>query len=669
MQTKKYAQKIKTEALEQQHQAAQMLVDAHIEMAESARKQFFYHEACWHYAQAIIQGERVGVKKTCTKFARRQLDYYYPHIWKLTELDPGGKVYTIVLTPDGKKIISGGSKIIIWDLEIKKKAKEINVVEQSQLSIKILAMAISADGRFLACSIMQQAVSSKKSEKSKSCEDHSIVVWDLHKGKKHALLRGQAKNKVIKSLAFSPDGKILASGSYDKTIWLWQVATGKPICQLAVNFSFWSKCISAMDFSRDGKMLVSGDKSGILMLWDIEKIKSLPHQKQSNLPQISESRLLPAHKATINQLLFSQRGNLLASISEDSSMRIYDSERLFDNKQRLVTRTVYNSLFGEIASIAFDNQNDIIFCGNNSGMLELLTAANGKIIERVKISQRPVFAMCYSAVTNTLISLNGHNSSTKICLWQRGRHFYKWKFESNAEISALAISPDSKILAIGDRRAKVRLLDIASAKPIKTLYWKKLHEKYKVLADFQIFKKNPGVTALSFAGDSKTLYSGDECGQIIAWDIKSSKRELLYKHQDDINTIAVNDSKKILASAASDKLILWDIRAKRYILKEHSRNAATIAFSPNGEFMATGERDRLRLWKVATLTPFFEKKRFTYKQICFASDNKTLALVKRYEICLWQLSINMGKIEVKTKGVLRTLLWHYFQYDFFQRRQ
>ena len=95
--------------------------------------------------------------------------------------------------------------------------------------------------------------------------DKTIKFWDVPEGKLLKTLTGHSF--FIKSIAFSPDGKILASGSWDKTIKLWSVPEGKLLKTLKENFD-----INSISFSKDGKILASGS-NGSIRLWTMPDCK------------------------------------------------------------------------------------------------------------------------------------------------------------------------------------------------------------------------------------------------------------------------------------------------------------------------------------------------------------------------------------------------------------
>jgi WD40 repeat protein len=106
-------------------------------------------------------------------------------------------------------------------------------------------------------------------------------------------------------VAFSPDGKLVASASYDKTVRLWSVATGEAMQRLQHD-----GCVLAVDFSPDGQIVVSGSFDKTVRLWNVVT---------------GETQRLEGHEDSVNAVAFSQDGQVVASASYDSTVQLWDA--------------------------------------------------------------------------------------------------------------------------------------------------------------------------------------------------------------------------------------------------------------------------------------------------------------------------------------------------------
>ena len=160
-----------------------------------------------------------------------------------------GDVHAVVVTPDGRSMVSAGDdrQIIVWDIG-RGAAKR----EWTAHQLQIPTLAISPNGNILAS----------------GSRDTSIRLWSLRTGKRQDTLIGHSGD--VMSVRFSPDGKTLASASYDQTVRLWDVTTGKALRILQGH----TNRVFSVAFSPDGKRLASAGDS-TLRVWDVNESDAL----------------------------------------------------------------------------------------------------------------------------------------------------------------------------------------------------------------------------------------------------------------------------------------------------------------------------------------------------------------------------------------------------------
>ncbi len=247
------------------------------------------------------------------------------------------RVGSLVFTPDGKALAVASGSGPHWGIAL------LDVATWKQLALfsKVTnfthgeCLALSRDGKRLA------GVSGWWGG-----DVTTITLYDVKSRKPLAALKGHARN--VESVAFSPDGTLLASGSRDETIKLWDVKTGK---ELATLKGEWGAARSVV-FSPNGKLLASGHGNGVVKLWDVASRKeSVPLRWRGNLADCNSVAFSPDGKSlaaacdtkvrwwdvsTGNELLaleghtrqvvsvaFSPDGNLLASGSIDRTIKLW----------------------------------------------------------------------------------------------------------------------------------------------------------------------------------------------------------------------------------------------------------------------------------------------------------------------------------------------------------
>lgn len=198
-------------------------------------------------------------------------------------------IYTLVFSPDGKKLIGGGSgyTISVWSVSTGETLQTFSYDVSSHESI--LSLAISPDGKLLAS----------------GSDDATVKLWDAVTGKVLKTLNGH--KHWVTTIAFSHDGKLLASGSFDGNIKLWDVNTGREIKTFESN-SF----VNSVAFRPDGRVLAVGSKEGAIKFWDLSTGKL--------------ERNLLAHHDSVSSLAFSPTEKILFSGGYDNTIKLWNAE-------------------------------------------------------------------------------------------------------------------------------------------------------------------------------------------------------------------------------------------------------------------------------------------------------------------------------------------------------
>ncbi len=287
-------------------------------------------------------------------------------------------VYSVAFNPDGKFFASGyaDGSIRFWNAETGLHLKTFKKGYEAS------GLVFSADGKTLAYAegldihlqdastgeekmrltghtwgMHSMALSPEGNTLASGSEDTTIRLWDMHTGERKKTLNGHTHR--VYSVAFSPDGKTLASGSDDNTIRLWNVDTGETERILTGHAGEFEgvdngpssvEGVKSVTFSPDGKTLASGGGDNIIHLWDIDTGKI--------------NMTLIGHTHWVFSLAFSPDGKTLASGSVDSDIRLWDPHT-GQHKKTLTGHTAW------VRSIAFSSDGKTLVSGSDDGSVLL----------------------------------------------------------------------------------------------------------------------------------------------------------------------------------------------------------------------------------------------------------------------------------------------------------
>ena len=464
--------------------------------------------------------------------------------------------------------------------------------------------------------------------------DGTLRLWDTQaRTTLGEPLRGHTNE--VWGLSFSPDGKTLASSSFDGTVRLWDVQTAR---QLGEPIDADVGAVRSVAFSPDGHTIAFGGSDDTVRLWDV-------------LERRAVGAPLRGHRSSVMSVAFDRDGSTLASGGADRSVFLWNMRtgrgtelgghagkvvgvafspngrmlassdlagdvRLWDVNEQRPLGAPLRARTGEVWSVAFSPDGRTVAASGFDGTVRLWEVRTRRLLsEPLRGHSEAVIGVAY-ANDGTLASASYDGT---VRLWQAGRRNLGEPLGRHEDrVTAISISPDGTTLASGGFDRKVRLWDMVTRRPTRELGDDRLDS----------------VESIAYSPDGRTLAASDVEGSIWLWEMPGGTLAArLEGHDGAVHGIAFAGDGRTLASAGFDGTVrLWSVAEQKQIgdpLTGHRDPVLSVAFSPDGRTLASGGSDgTLRLWDVAEHDAARQLELAegeVVSTVAFAPDGRTLA--------------------------------------------
>jgi len=458
-------------------------------------------------------------------------------------------VYSAVFDPTGDRALTTGhdGRMIVWDVATGVEFMTIEAYPGVDAG-PVYCAVFSPDGAQIASGGGSGAVRGV------------VKLWDASSGIELAVL-GEHESDVL-ALAFSPDGRYIASADESGNVKLWDVRKRYQVRTVACH-STW---VSALEFDSDARTLVTASWDGTINVWD-----ATPFEKR---------RTFWGHRGRVTAVAFAPDGKTIFSGGDDNSIKAWDATRPSGPLS-------LNGHAGQVYSVAYSPDGQYIVSGSTDGTVKLWNADSGTEIMTLAGHEGPVGSVDISPLGDLIVS----GSSDTVRLWElrTGREVRAWLGRGDRGFGAVRFSPDGGQIACRDMDGWILVWDVRTGREVAA------------------FEGDEGtVGAVVFSPDGKCLVFLDRNGVLQVVDVASGIGLVeLEGYSGPVHSLCYDPKgERIVAAAYEDRVRVWDVATGVEVMSLSAGGLGPLAaaYSPDGARIVASFRfdNQIRLWDAQT---------------------------------------------------------------------
>jgi WD40 repeat protein len=465
----------------------------------------------------------------------------------------------------------------------------------------------------------------------------------------------------VTSVAFSPDGRLVATAGYDSLVKLWDAETGQEL----YSFAGHPKGTGGVAFSPDGRRLLTGGGDSPARVWDtktkaeirsftgcadVESVAFSPDgrraligcsEKVAKLWHVAtgkEVRSFRGHTKEVTSVAFTPDGRRVLTGSEDGTARLWD---VGTGKQ---VRSFKAHAKG-VTAVAFAPSGSRVVTAGDDGTAKLWDAETARLIRSFAAHSDWVRSVAFSPDGRRVLIGSGDKTAD---LWDTDTGSLVRSFSNGGDISGVAFSRDGRRVLTGGWPISATLWDADTGRSIRSFAGRSTPvERIAVSQDgarivagdqegrLRIWDTEAGkeirsfaghtsrIASVAFSGDRRLLLTGGDDGFARLWDAEAGKElhafmvpsaapagfdkaslaRAMEQTMNGIGAALSPDRKRVLTATWDNTARLWDAETGRQFrsLVGHTQNVEAVAFSPDGQWMLTGSWDgTAKLWDATT---------------------------------------------------------------------
>ncbi|KAH8653528.1 WD40-repeat-containing domain protein [Xylariales sp. PMI_506] len=420
--------------------------------------------------------------------------------------------------------------------------------------------------------------------------DQTVRIWGAATGELQQTLEGHTD--PVNSVTFSPDGQLVASASYDQTVRIWGAATGE-LQQTLEGHTGW---VNSVAFSPDGQLVASASWDRTVRIWGAAT---------GELQQTLEGHTYP-----VNSVTFSPDGQLVASASRDQTVRIWGA----------VTGELQQTLEGHtdpVYSVAFSPDGQLVASASYDQTVRIWGAVTGELQQTLEGHTGRVYSVAFSPDGQLVASASDDQT---VRIWGAATGELQQTLEGHTDwVNSVAFSPDGQLVASASRDQTVRIWGAATGELQQTLEG-----------------HTDPVNSVTFSPDGQLVASASWDRTVRIWGaVTGELQQTLEGHTGWVNSVAFSPDGQLVASASWDRTVrIWGAATGelQQTLEGHTGWVNSVAFSPDGQLVASASDDRtVRIWGAVTgeLQQTLEGHTDPVNSVTFSPDGQLVASASR----------------------------------------
>ncbi|KAK5997907.1 Vegetative incompatibility HET-E-1-like protein [Cladobotryum mycophilum] len=454
-------------------------------------------------------------------------------------------------------------------------------------------------------------------------DDKTVRIWDAETGAIQHTMKGHGD--YVRSVAISSTGMI-ASGSEDGTTTLWESNTGK----VFTTFNNFGGFVRGLSFSPDGNRLavVAAETLTVINLSNNARVKGVGHEE------------------TISCVTFSADGRMIATGSWDATVKIWDAsiENLDEDLTNLTVTKTFSEHADSINSVRFTPDSKTLATSSEDGVTKLWDTRTWESL--VLKHQGAVIGSAFFPDGSQFVSSTDQNT---INIWDTKTGQRKAQIKcSGSAAKSVAIPSSGQYIVSSGRDCLLR-------------FWY-AHQRVSQDDSDPNKEANSPTSAITISRNGAYIASGLKSGEICLWDGNSGQRiqtSHTLKHGSKVNRLAFSPNGQKLASASHDgKVRLWDVMSGNSlkIFQGHSDWVRYVAFSADGKFIASASDDyTVGIWQVdggqEEAVEFLRGHRDYCRCVAYSPDDKYIVSSGMdNEIIVWKTETRKRFKSIKLTG-------------------